>query len=149
MTSSTELNAGGMTSSWSRPDTAPPFSPGGAGQPPAPPWWRSAEQLIQIAGHAVLDDRAHRVEGALLGVARRARVAEDVVGDPVHIPRVALDLLGLLVELRRPLAEAVLDVTVLVHVGELLRDAHVAQQPDSGGERGLRGLHVGHAVRVH
>src|SRR5215468_11920604 len=150
MTSSAELNAGVLASSRSRSRTASPSGDrGGAGlQPTRHPGRWSAEQVIQVAGHGMLDDRAHGVEGALLDVARSARVPEDVVGYAVHVRRVALDLLGLLVELGRALAETVLDVAVLVHVGELLRDAHVAQQPDGGRERSLGGLDVGHAVRV-
>jgi hypothetical protein len=49
----------------------------------------------------VLYHRAHRLERALLGVARGAGVAEDVVGDPVDVLVVALDDRGVLVELRR------------------------------------------------
>src|SRR6266704_2802459 len=58
------------------------------------------------------------------------------------------DRLGVLVVLRRSLAEAVLGVAVLGHIGELLRDAHVPQQPDGRGQCRLGGLHGGHAVRV-
>src|SRR5262245_20840482 len=129
MTSSAEPNAGGPASSRSRSGTAPPFGQGGG---PASAWSRPlghrlTEQVIQVAVEGMRDDRAHGVEGALLGVARRARVPQDVVGDAVYVRRVSLDLLGLLVELRRALAETVLYVAVLVDVGELLRDADVAQ----------------------
>ena len=51
----------------------------------------SAEQVVQVAVHAVVHHRAHGLERALLGVARRAGVAEDVVGDAVDVRRVARD----------------------------------------------------------
>src|SRR3712207_9357024 len=61
----------------------------------------SAEEVVQVAVHAVLDHGSDRLEGALLGVARGAGVAEDVVGDAVDVGVVALDHRRVLVELRR------------------------------------------------
>src|SRR3712207_659120 len=89
---------------------------------PAPPEVGSAEEVVQIAVHAVLDHGADGLEGALLGVARSAGVAEDVVGDAVDVGVVALDHRGVLVELGRALAQPVLRVAVLGDVGELLRE---------------------------
>src|SRR6516162_10455061 len=80
----------------------------------------SAEEIIQVAVQAVLDDRSDGLERALLGVARSAGVTQDVVGDPVDVLGVAPDHRRVLVELSRSLAEPVLGVAVLVHVGELL-----------------------------
>src|SRR5688572_30580245 len=50
------------------------------------------------------------------GVAGRAGIAEDVVGDPVHVVGVTLDDLRLLVVLGGSLAQAVLRVRVLFDV---------------------------------
>src|SRR6516162_4945925 len=85
----------------------------------------SAEQVIQVAVQAVVDDRADGLERALLGVARGAGVSQDMIGDPVDVLGVAADHRGELVELGGALAQPVLRVAVLRHVGELLRDADV------------------------
>src|SRR6516162_6431873 len=105
----------------------------------------SAEEIIQVAVQAVFDDRANGLERALLGVARGAGITENVVGDPVDVFGIAADHRRVLVELGRALAESVLGVAVLVHVGELLGNADVTQQPDGRAERRLGGLDVGHA----
>src|SRR6516164_2129026 len=65
----------------------------------------SAEQVIQVAVQAVVDDRADGLERALLGVARGAGIAENVVRDPVDVFGIAADHRRVLVELGRALAE--------------------------------------------
>src|ERR1017187_6645325 len=65
----------------------------------------SAEQVVQVTVEAVLDDRADRLEGALLGVSRGAGVAENVVGDTVDVSGIAGDGFGILVETSSKLAQ--------------------------------------------
>src|SRR5215471_5227001 len=70
----------------------------------------SAEQLIQVAVQAVVDDRADGLERALLGIARSTGVTKDVVGDPVDVFSIPADHRRVLVELGRAPAEPVLGV---------------------------------------